>query len=525
MVQSIEASLAQLLGYTSQQSAEASAAELLALVQQFNAAGGVLPFGRSATKVVTHPAASALRQAQADYVLGGPDINAAIAAAGAGKVELTEGEFSIAGVIDAISSGTLQGQGFGTVVKNSTTGLAALLRIKGDVTPIANVMVKDIWFDGDNTGGKTQNYLIRLTGTNGTPADCKNILIDGCYFNDANVVAVGNDSNTEDCQDVIISRCFFQDIDQEAVRFSNSERITVKHNHFLDCAKDGGNLSHVLLNSGCVACLVQGNDFRATAVIANAYGVDVGASSRIRICDNDFYQLETAIWMEKVANTLIAITGNIFNSCGKAGVDSGVIELGTAATQAPNHITIAHNQFYSSQRRDIENSCTTVAATDLVIVNNLFSNNSQDTGDWPAVALGRATDSIVKDNIFETCGKGVIEGASSDRNSIEDNFFRSTVSTVITEVGANSVFRNNKGYTTENTGTGSIANGATSAVITHALAYTPTRAHITITLGENPTNTPGAIWVDTITATQFTVNCENDPGASNLDFSWAVRRV
>ena len=41
-----------------------------------------------------------------------------------------------------------------------------------------------------------------------------------------------------------------------------------------------------------------------------------------------------------------------------------------------------------------------------------------------------------------------------------------------------------------------------------------------VTLAENPTNTPGAIWVDTITSTQFNVNCENDPGASNLDFGW-----
>jgi len=59
-----------------------------------------LPSGRSATKVVTHPAASALRKAQADYVLGGPDINAAIAAAGAGKVELTEGTFACVNPID-----------------------------------------------------------------------------------------------------------------------------------------------------------------------------------------------------------------------------------------------------------------------------------------------------------------------------------------------------------------------------------------------------------------------------------------
>ena len=42
---------------------------------------------------------------------------------------------------------------------------------------------------------------------------------------------------------------------------------------------------------------------------------------------------------------------------------------------------------------------------------------------------------------------------------------------------------------------------------------------------EDPTNTPGAIWVSAIGATTFAVNCENDPGASNLDFSWAIRRT
>jgi len=54
----------------------------------------VMPTGRGATKVVTHPAASDLRKAQADYAGGGPDINAAIAAAGAGRVVLTEGPFA-----------------------------------------------------------------------------------------------------------------------------------------------------------------------------------------------------------------------------------------------------------------------------------------------------------------------------------------------------------------------------------------------------------------------------------------------
>jgi len=83
-----------------------------------------------------------------------------------------------------------------------------------------------------------------------------------------------------------------------------------------------------------------------------------------------------------------------------------------------------------------------------------------------------------------------------------------------------STIRNNMGWVTENSGTGSIVSGTTSDIITHGLSVTPTVDDIVITLAENPTNTPGAIWVDTIGATYFTVNCENNPGASNLDFGW-----
>ena len=91
-----------------------------------------------------------------------------------------------------------------------------------------------------------------------------------------------------------------------------------------------------------------------------------------------------------------------------------------------------------------------------------------------------------------------------------------------TDVGGNVIIRYNADEVTENSGTGSIASGGTTDVITHGLSVTPTAADIHITLTENPTNTPGAIFVTTITSTQFTVNCENDPGASNLDFSWSA---
>jgi hypothetical protein len=77
----------------------------------------------------------------------------------------------------------------------------------------------------------------------------------------------------------------------------------------------------------------------------------------------------------------------------------------------------------------------------------------------------------------------------------------------------------------DNTGSATILSGATSAVVTHGCSHTPKAGEIVITPTENPTNDPGNIWVDTLTSTQFTVHCRNDPGASNLDFEWAVRRI
>ena len=97
-----------------------------------------------------------------------------------------------------------------------------------------------------------------------------------------------------------------------------------------------------------------------------------------------------------------------------------------------------------------------------------------------------------------------------------------TVSGERVQATAGDLIWGNVGHVTENAGTGSITSGATTDVITHGCNDTPVAADIQITLTENPTNTPGAIWVDTITSTQFTVNCENDPGASNLDFSWKI---
>lgn len=72
-------------------------------------------------------------------------------------------------------------------------------------------------------------------------------------------------------------------------------------------------------------------------------------------------------------------------------------------------------------------------------------------------------------------------------------------------------------------GVGFIANGTQALVITHGLNLTPTLGQITITRGEDPTNTVSYLWVDTITSTQMTIHSSADPGASNLDIGWSIQ--
>lgn len=75
---------------------------------------------------------------------------------------------------------------------------------------------------------------------------------------------------------------------------------------------------------------------------------------------------------------------------------------------------------------------------------------------------------------------------------------------------------------TSKTGTGTIGSGSTSVAVTHGLTSAPAAGRISVIPTNNPTNDPGHIWVSAIGASQFTVNCRNDPGAGGLTFGWMV---
>jgi hypothetical protein len=163
-----------------------------------------------------------------------------------------------------------------------------------------------------------------------------------------------------------------------------------------------------------------------------------------------------------------------------------------------------------------------------IITGNVLMDNGLggETGHSSQITLDtRASNNIISgNNLYLSVANVEYQiseiGTGTASNLIFNNMLTGTPTVANMLSVATTKVRNNIGWVTENSGTGTIANGATTATITHGLSVTPTLDDISITLGENPTNTPGAIFVTDLGATTFVVNCENDPGSSGLDFSW-----
>lgn len=177
-----------------------------------------------------------------------------------------------------------------------------------------------------------------------------------------------------------------------------------------------------------------------------------------------------------------------------------------------------------------------IVAEKCVIANNVFTGTG-DNGDTPASSVHLefgAKYNIVANNSFETSanvarvrslvreeqigdsGENIIEG-----NVFVENAFAPTVAMVESE-GIDTIVRNNIGFTTDNAGTATVASGATTTVVSHGLDMTPVAQNIQLT----PTNSLGnatKFWITNVTATQFTINVDVDPGATTATFAWSVR--
>lgn len=355
-----------------------------------------------------------------------------------------------------------------------------------------------------------------------------NTVIDGggtLKMKAASVLAVGIMLQLDTKQDVVIRDITLDgnkasnDINDnygDGIRTYASQRIRIENCRILNMPRDGisiakhptsgSNYDIQILNNFIDGC-------GATSQTTGGEGILAVEGARIviqgNICTNNKYR---GIELETLTTTLhnLTVTGNI---CNTNAVGIGI--------NGSNDMAITGNNCEANTDKALSIETSVPATAGFIAVSgNKFSDSPT------AVNVQNYTQINVTGNIIHDCTTGV-KFQDCSQCVVGSNSFSNTTTEVDLTLGTNSgIFvRNNSGFITEAAGTATILSGATTVTVTHGLAYTPSAPEISILPLEQGTIDYGRFWVDTITSTQFRVNVSLDPGASNLDIGWAVRRV
>lgn len=218
-----------------------------------------------------------------------------------------------------------------------------------------------------------------------------------------------------------------------------------------------------------------------------------------------------------------AIEGNIF-----VGYDYGV--LGTTLKVKGGAIRNCGNASAgnpAAQTLGLEGVEITNSAGNAVqaLAKGSYLNNHIDTTGTAGIRGATISDVRIAGNYITNTGTGIyITGTTGDSGAVVVYNDVSDSNTVPISIATHvpKAVRDNIGYVNAAKGAGTIASGATTAVVTHGLDYTPQVRDISVVFAEQGSNDYGRWWVSNPTSTQFTVNVSADPGASNLDFGWSV---
>lgn len=525
---------------------------------------------RSATYVIAASDATSHVIAQADYVCDGTADEIEIQAAiddltSGGMVQLSQGNFTLSDTILLDDYITIQGEGWSTIITQGnsvTTNQPNIFTLNGKTgvhirnmklvgTGVApNTFTSTYGYVGDAImayNGSTYSYfedlLITDAGANAfdtnSIVELDNQVISGTrtshlYVN--RVIGVDSLSTTFDidhgARNIYItdSTAISGAAGEYAFNFSDD----VQGSDFVNCrAFSSGNSFYIgsgprgiSSNNRIINCYSYdatnvglvvtdaGNDPPASNEIWNfhsdndLYGAIINAADSTTLTGSFYSSVRYTVQIQDGStNTYLSV---VLNSNGGTGNAYDGIKIDGS------HDTLLDNcQIYNQDRHGI-----------LILGGSLRTQVSGGVSSGSVNGDGLMVNTASLDTIisgfkaYNNAGRGIrIQNANVLRTVIYNSDLRDNVGDNFSDAGSPSTtIRSTYGYVTENSGTATIANGNTSIVVTHGLATTPTR--VQITPRENPTNAVSFWWVDTLTATQFTININADPGASGLDFDW-----
>jgi parallel beta-helix repeat protein len=463
----------------------------------------------------------------ADYNTDGTadqtEINNAINAAntaGGGIVLLREGTYTISSAISIKNNVLLLGEGYtATIIKKVASGNFSA--IAGST--VNNFAVRDLKIDGNKTNSATGRGLSFNT--------CTNVLVNRVYVTDA-VEGIFNAA----CSDITYKDCI-SDSNYEwnyytyggtRIKILTSQSLNAKAGTFEGfgmafyqncsyCEAVGNyiyNSAHngLQMNAGSATADVVGMIFRDNTVVsAGNRGIMVTNDN------NTFYIKRAAIVNNRVVSS--ADQGiyliNVYDSSVEGNKSSLAVQGGIAIETSQNCI-ITGNTCLSNTKYGIN----FLGTTNSVISGNVCLSNGFKGIYLQDQSLSVSTGNIIIGNrsLSNTQG-GIHSIGSSDSNIFIGNNCANNTTSNMSLVGSSNIVRDNIGYITENSGTTTVANGATTATVTHGLGTTPAVDDITLT----PTNNMGnatKFWVSSPTSTQFTINVNTDPGATTATFAW-----
>lgn len=491
-------------------------------------------------------------------------INAALLAAGqnggtvyvpAGTALLDSDELDIndAGV-------TLCGAGSGeTTLKagsNQSFNNGSMLQINAD-----DSTVRDLYFDAD-LGTVDASHCIEVKGT------LERIRIIDCFFDGADTYGFrcqGSGGGTNTVNELWIERCQFDDckwgiaivdsnstniyIQNCSVDYPNRSAADVRNGIMLDRNVSRATISGCECNKGRFGialasvtdvlvdnCICRGQNDSGTAPqgIHVEYTTGETQTRRVTITDCIVSAVEgIGIDIEGVSDGAtrdVVVKGCIVHSCSKAGTTPGGIFLDDVQDAVIESCVI-----YNNDGQGILLASGNSLTKQVKIRGNTSFNNNQDTGGTRSNIRvgGNCTQvDVVGNHCYDDQGTptavyGIsVSGTGTSDIRVEGNWLDGNhVTDEIDWAAGAGVLRDNFGHLTENSGTANIASGNTSVTVSHGLGETPSVDDFSLLYTEDPdgvTADPGKLWVDTITSTQFNINCQTDPSTSGVTIAWRV---
>jgi parallel beta-helix repeat protein len=428
------------------------------------------------------------------------------------------------------------------------------------LTPMANVEICDIYFAGaGSTASHDQQIGIQVYyGVN--------LNIHDCYFNAVETTAIllvstinssfqnnyfaySNKAGTgygiavgDACQNLIIQGNFGLECRHMISIGGGAGGGQPRNINIIGNRAHGNTLSEAFSSHNCG----ENINYIGNVAMGCKYGFGLSNYSGI-VSDNETIGCDIGISIDSPQGDGLLIKGNRINFSTEYGIYSNTdnarrdMIINNYIQFSTYHGIFLYNKDYCEISGNIIQDCGGIGiylitcTYNAIRGNNMIRCGTLTDGTYHGIYLNGNCVGNVIDSNWISVGGGANQindsiqfgNATDTGNFVKNNHVEAGRSYTIRDNGtpANKITQN-MGYVTENSGTSSIASGTTSIVVAHGCAYTPLISEITVTPSAKSTADPTFyLWVDTIGATNFTVNCTVNPGAANLPFGWSVRRI